>query len=164
MNLNITAKNIEVTNALKGYVEKKMSKLEKITDINEIWVTLSVEKYRQIADVKLNADGEIVKAKETSKDMYTSIDLVYELLERQLRRLKERYEDRRKITASKTETVTKPQIIVENFSLKPMSVEEAVMQLQVTEHQFIVFENVENEKVSILFCKTSGNYGLIETR
>ena len=164
MNLNITAKNIEVTNALKGYTEKKMSKLEKITDINEIWVTLSVEKYRQIADVKLNADGEIVKAKETSKDMYTSIDLVYELLERQLRRLKERYEDRRKITATKTETVTEPQIIVEDFSLKPMTAEEAVMQLQVTEQQFIVFENVENEKVSILFCKTNGNYGLIETR
>jgi putative sigma-54 modulation protein len=164
MNLKITAKNIEVTNALKGYVEKKMSKLEKIKDINEIWVTLSVEKYRQIADVKLNADGEIIKAKETSKDMYSSVDLVYELLERQLRRLKERYEDRRKITATKTETVTEPQIIVEDFSLKPMLAEEAVMQLQDTEQQFIVFENVENEKVSVLFRKTNGNYGLIETR
>jgi len=159
MNLSITAKNIEVTDALRGYVEKKMSRLEKITDINEIWVTLSVEKYRQIVDVKLNADGEIIKAKETSKDMYTS-----EVLERQLRRLKERYEDRRKITASKTEITTEPRIIMENFTLRPMSVEEAVTYLEAAKEQFMVFENVENGKVSILFCKTDGNYGLIETR
>ncbi|MCD6132925.1 MAG: ribosome-associated translation inhibitor RaiA [Deltaproteobacteria bacterium] len=164
MNLSITAKNIEVTDALRGYVEKKMSRLEKITDINEIWVTLSVEKYRQIVDVKLNADGEIIKAKETSKDMYTSVDLVYEVLERQLRRLKERYEDRRKITASKTEITTEPRIIMENFTLRPMSVEEAVTYLEAAKEQFMVFENVENGKVSILFCKTDGNYGLIETR
>ncbi|MCD6223488.1 MAG: ribosome-associated translation inhibitor RaiA [Deltaproteobacteria bacterium] len=164
MNLNITAKNVELTDALRNYVEKKMNKLEKIANINETQVILSVEKYRQIVDVKLNANGEIIKAKETSKDMYTSVDLVYELLERQLRRLKERYEDRRKVTTTITEISAEPQIIKENYNLKPISIDEAVMQLNANEQQFIVFKNTENDKVNVLFRKASGNYGLIETR
>jgi len=169
MNINITAKNTELTDALKNYIEKRIGKLDKLcTKIISTDVVINVERYRHTADVKMNAAGEIIKAKEMSKDMYSSIDLVYDSMEKQLKKFKEKLQAKsrnsKKDVFVESSSDDETLIVHEEFIPKPLTVEEAVMKLDDKNSQFIVFNSSENGKVCVVYKKDSGNIGLIETR
>ncbi len=170
MKITISAKNTELTKSIKDYVEKKIGRLERKIDANlTADVVLKVEKFRHIADVKLNIDGEIIKATESSRDLYSSIDLVYEVLEKQIEKFKDKlYKSKRK-AAQQEESVQpaaerEPIIVEEEFIPKPLTVEEAIMKLNEEDKHFIVFNNSENGKVCVIYRKKNGDYGYIVTR
>ncbi len=171
MKIIISAKNTELTDALRSYVEKKIGKLEnKMNDIMSADVVLSVEKYRHIADAKLNISGEIVKAQETSKNMYTSIDLLYEILEKQVEKIKDKMKSKNKSASnnfyvSDDSASREPKIIEEEFIPKPLTIEEALMNLEEEKDKnFIIFNSSENGKVCVLYLKKNGDFGYIVTR
>ncbi len=170
MKITISAKNTELTNSIKNYVEKKIGKLERKIDANiTADVILKVEKFRHIADVKLHIDGEIIKASESSRDLYSSIDLVYEVLEKQIEKFKDKlYKSKRKAAQQEefttANTEREPVIVEEEFIPKPLTVEEAIMRLNEEDKHFVVFNNSENGKVCVIYRKKNGDYGYIVTR
>ncbi len=170
MQITISAKNTQLTDAIRNYAEKKIGKLNrKIDNIISADIVLSVEKYRHIANVKLNVAGEVLKAEEVSKDMYSSIDLVYEVLEKQIEKLKDKLRSKKRNAQeelySTAQTSTRePVIIEEEFIPKPLSVEEALIKLDEDDKHFIVFNSSENGKVCVLYRKKNGDFGYIITR
>lgn len=175
MRFNIVGRNIEVTEGLKGAVEEKLGKLEKYfrpdTQIN---VTLSVEKDSQKIEVTIPMKGNIIRSEQESTDMYVSIDLVEEIIERQLRKYKT------KLTASYKGAVSisdfaesyieedfeEPEEIrierTKRFAVKPMDPEEACMQMELLGHTFFVFRNAYSEEINVVYKRKNGTYGLIE--
>lgn len=174
MRITITGRNIELTAGIKEAVKEKLSKLEKYfkpdTDVN---VTLSVEKERQKIEVTIPTKGHTIRAEEISNDMYVSIDLVEETLERQLIKyrtkiiskkmnaaanfkaeyLEDKYEDEDeeiKIVRSK------------RYDLKPMYPEDACIQMELLGHDFFVFVNAETDEVNVVYKRKSNTYGIIE--
>ncbi len=170
MKITISAKNTELTDSIKNYVEKKIGRLErKIDNIISSDVVLRVEKYRHIANVKMNVAGEILKAEEASKDMYSSIDIVYEVLEKQIEKLKDKMRSKKRgmqneIYQQETPSSREPTIIEEEFIPKPLTIEEAMIKLDEDDKQFIVFNSSENGKVCVLYRKKNGDFGYIVTR
>ncbi len=122
MKITISAKNTELTKSIKDYVEKKIGRLERKIDSNVTAdVVLSVEKFRHIADVKLNIDGDIIKATESSRDLYSSIDLVYEVLEKQIEKLKDKlYKSKRKAAQQEEliQTTTESRILTKDSDIE----------------------------------------------
>ncbi|MEZ0536210.1 ribosome hibernation-promoting factor, HPF/YfiA family [Caldicellulosiruptoraceae bacterium PP1] len=174
MKFIISGKNIEITNALRERVEKKLSKLEKyIKKDVDVHVTLSVEKIRHIIEVTIPFYGMILRAEEESTDMYSAIDLVIESLERQIRKYKTKISKRTKEAESlryitsidfEEEEQTEDFIIAKTkkFPIKPMSVEEAILEMNLVGHNFFVFLNGDTEKVNVVYKRNDGAYGLIE--
>ena len=175
MKLNYTGKNMEITNALRDVTEKKLGKLDKYfqQDI-EGNVTFSSEKNRKIIEVTINLPGTIIRAEEYSDDMYASIDRAVDILERQIRKyktkLQKRYQNNNTIRfenvvplPKEEDDDDKPKLVKrKRFSLKPMSSEEAILQMELLRHNFFVFLDADNETVSIVYKRKDGNYGLIE--
>ena len=174
MELDIFFKNIEATDAIKNYVEKKVKKFTKIlgNDI-EIKVTLSTEKFRQIAEIIINVKGIVIKGEEESNDMYSAIDLVVDKVERQIKRYREKLKNKKhetkenmllsmKILSAEKETDSPKIIKSEKFFIKPLSVEEAVMQLNLMNLEFLVFRNSETNEINVVYKRKDGNYGWIE--
>ncbi len=165
-------KNIEVTEGLKSAVEDKFSKLERyFTEETEVHVTFSVEKEQQKIEVTIPMKGNIVRAEEESSDMYASIDLVEETIERQLRRYKNKLVDQKQnaMSLSKAfldETVPEEEEIriirTKRFAVKPMDVEEACIQMELLGHSFFVFRNAETDEVNVVYKRKGNTYGLIE--
>lgn len=177
MKFNIRGERIEVTEALKEYVEKKLSKLERYfetpptTDVN---VTLSVVKGLQAVEVTIPLTGVMLRAEEKNSDMYASIDLVIDKLERQIRKHKTKvnrkirqeggirdilkvdapafYEDEDDYELVRTK----------QFMLKPMDIDEAILQMNMVGHSFFVFANSNTEQVNVVYKRNDGKYGLIE--
>ena len=172
MELSIVFKNIEPTDALKSYFEKRIKKLERIFKKEfEVKAILSTEKFRQNAEVIVNIDGNLIKAEETSDDMYSSIDLVIDKLDRQAKKYREKNKERKHVNEKQhsfSETsgnLTSKQILkTENYVVKPLTLEEAAMQLDTLENEFIVFRNAETNEVNVLYKKNDGNYGWIEPK
>ncbi len=171
MQITMSAKNTELTDSIKNYVEKKIGRLErKIDNIISAEVVLSVEKYRHIANVRLNVSGEVLKAEESSKDMYSSIDLVYEVLEKQIEKFKDKIRSKKRgsqeqpFAPSGDATSKEPIIVEEEFIPKPLSIEEAIIKLDEDDKHFIVFNSSENGKVCVLYRKKNGDFGYIITR
>ena len=171
MDLNIVFKNIEPTDALKAYFEKRVKKLERIFKKNfEVKAVLSTEKFRQCVEVILNIEGNIIKGEETSSDMYSAIDLVIDKLDRQARKYREKLKNRKHHNHEESlsiikdnEKLSEKQIIkVENEIGKPLTVEEAAMELEASDQEFIFFRNAENNKLNILYKRNDGNYGWID--
>jgi len=168
----ISGKHMEVTNALKDYVRKKIGKLEKyFKDITEVQVTLSVEKDRHIVEVTILVNGIILRGEEETGDMYASIDMVVDKLEKQIEKYKTKlYKKYRKSfrfndveTVSQKEENDEPKIVkTKRFAIKPMSVEEAVLQMDLLGHDFFVFTNAKTDEVNVVYRRKDGNYGLIE--
>jgi len=176
MKIIFKGKHIEVTDAMRNYIEKRLSKIERHFDhILEVIVTLSVEKSRQIIEVTLQTNRTLIRAEEETGDMYASIDKVADKLERQIKKYKEKYFQKPHPGTEKTGLTNKEIDTGDNesdkiakivktkrFAIKPMSVEEAAMQMDLLGHNFFVFANDNTNKVNVLYKRKDGNFGLIE--
>ena len=174
MNFIISGKNIEVTPGLKDSVISKLGKLERyFTPDTEIIVTLSVEKDRQKIEVTIPVKGDIIRSEQTSTDMYVSIDLVEEVIERQLRKYKNKLIARHQEGGTfKHEFFEEEPAIDSNdeiqivrtkkFGIKPMFPEDACVQMELLGHDFFVFSNAETEEVNVVYKRKNGTFGLIE--
>lgn len=172
MKFIIVGKNIEVTEGLKSAVEDKIGKLEKyFTPDTEVHVTLSVEKERQKIEVTIPVKGNIIRSEQVSSDMYISIDLVEEIIERQLKKYKTKLVDQQQNAAFfKQEYIDKDfmdeeevKIIrTKKFDIKPMYPEDACVQMELLGHNFYVFCNAETEQVNVVYKRKGNTYGLIE--
>jgi putative sigma-54 modulation protein len=168
MRIEVTGRQLEVTSALRSFVEEKISKLKRFIDeIEEVHVILAVEKYRQIAEITVKTRHFVLTGKEETSDMYTSISQTVDKLEKQAKRTKEKVIDRKRkeerVEAVEGETsLNPPQIIKMNQSeLKPMTVEEAALKFSLSRNDFLVFKNSENGKVNVIYRLADGNLGLI---
>ncbi|WP_213974792.1 ribosome hibernation-promoting factor, HPF/YfiA family [Tepidanaerobacter acetatoxydans] len=171
MKLNISGKNFTVTKALKDYAEKKLGKLEKFFDSEvEAQVTLSVEKNRHIVEVTMPINGMLLRGETETYDMYSSIDAVVDKLEKQIEKYKTKTARNIKKKSfdysgngKKASNENEPRIVrIKKFALKPMDLEEAVMQMDLLGHNFFVFSNAETDEVNVVYKRRDGNYGLIE--
>lgn len=173
MNIIIRGKHIELTDALKEYVNKRVGKLSKYSDqFMDIQVTLLVERDRHRVEVTAPLSGIILRGEEETEDMYSSIDLVVEKLERQIDKYRTRIDKRLRSQAFKdhepkqhAEVAEEPrEKVVRNkkFPAKPMSVEEAIMQMNLVGHTFFVFTNAESQEMNVVYLRNNGDYGLLQ--
>ncbi len=172
MNLVISGKNIDITEGLRSAVEEKIGKLERyFNDATEVHVTLSTEKSRQKIEVTIPMKGSIIRAEETSTDMYVSIDLVEEVIERQLRKYKNKLIDKEQNAAQLSKAFMDEDVYDEEeieiirskkFAMKPMDPEEACVQMELLGHNFFVFRNADTEEVNVVYKRKGSTYGLIE--
>jgi putative sigma-54 modulation protein len=175
--LQVKGKNVEVSDSLKTYAQEKLGKLDKhLNDAARLELELAVEKNpsiseNQIAEATIWTKGPVLRARESSADMRASIDLLVEKLERQARR----YRDKRKRGPGRAAANHEPEAIpvvpdedspvivkTKQFAVKPMSPEEAVLQLELIGHDFFVFQNGDTNDVNVVYRRRDGNYGLIE--
>jgi putative sigma-54 modulation protein len=180
MKINIRGENIEVTPALRDYVEKKLSKLERYFEApltSEVHVTLSVGKELQNVEVTVPITGGLLRAEERATDMYASIDLVVDKLERQIRKhktkvnrkirldggLKNYFRDAESASGAGLDEEESFELVrTKRFTLKPMDVDEAILQMNMVGHNFFVFANSDTEQVNVVYRRNDGKYGLIE--
>lgn len=172
MRITISGKNIEVTNALRETIEKKLLKLDKYFNPNiTAHVTLSVQKNRDIIEVTIPFNGVVLRGEEANEDMYSSIDLVVDKIEKQIRKQKTKLQRRSTGDALKYQFIPEmqqeekdePRIVkTKRFAMKPMSVDEAVLQMELVGHNFFVYENADDGIVNVVYKRKDGNYGLIE--
>lgn len=172
MNYIISGKNIEVTEGLKAAVYEKLGKLDKyFTDETEVQVTFSVEKERQKIEVTIPVKGNVIRAEQVSDDMYVSIDLVEEVIERQVNRYKKKLVDHQQNAAffqkdfMDDDDMDEEEIKIirsKKFAVKPMDAEEACIQMELLGHNFFVFRNAETDEVNVVYKRKGNTYGLIE--
>ncbi|MEW6409130.1 MAG: ribosome-associated translation inhibitor RaiA [Nitrospirota bacterium] len=172
MNIIVTGRHMEVTNALRNYIEEKITKVDRyLKAVNEAVVTLSVEKYRHKVEVHLKADGVIIQAEEETEEMYSAIDKVMDKIERRIKKYKGkliRHKNRitipqKKVSGSSDEGETIPRIIkIKRFDMKPMSADESLMQMELLDKSFFVFSNVVTGDINVIYRRNDGNVGLIE--
>ncbi|EGY80868.1 ribosome hibernation-promoting factor, HPF/YfiA family [Peptoniphilus indolicus] len=173
MKLKLIGKNLDLTQSLKEQSEKKLEKLDRYFDEEvEVRAVLSVEKDNRTVEVTVFLPGTILRAEDTSDDMYASIDATIDILERQIRkyktRLKNRYQDPKTIrfenieSLSEEETEESKIVKRKTFTLKPMMEEEAEMQMDLLNHNFFIYLNAETEEIDLLYRRNDGNLGLIE--
>jgi putative sigma-54 modulation protein len=175
--LQVKGKNVEVSDTLKTYAQEKLGKLDKhLNDTARLELELAVEKNpsisdNQIAEATVWTKGPVLRARESSSDMRASIDLLVEKLERQARR----YRDKRRRGPGRNHGVAEADVIpvvpdeespvivkTKQFAVKPMTPEEAVLQLELIGHDFFVFQNADTSDVNVVYRRRDGDYGLIE--
>lgn len=189
-NIIVQGRRTTVSPALRAYVEEKLGKLQRYLDqIQEAQVVLSVGKDRQVgrahlAEVTVWGDGVVLRGAHSSEDMHVSVDAVVEKLEKQIGKYRSRLIEKRRIDASRTRrrrdvqaavalrkveqaTVEMPGLPKEivrtkRFAMKPMTAEDALMQMELLGHDFFVFRNTQTQEVNVLYRRKSGDYGLIE--
>ena len=173
MKFIISGKNIDVTEGLRSAVQDKLGKLERyFTPETEIHVTLSVEKERQKIEVTIPVKGNIIRSEQVSSDMYVSIDLVEEIIERQLKKYKTKLIDKKQSALSFSEAFLQEEMEapdeeikimkVKRFGMKPMDPEEACIQMELLGHAFYVFLNADTDEVNVVYKRKNNTYGLIE--
>jgi len=182
MQIIFTGKHLDFTPALREHAEAKLKKLERYFDqVQEVHLVESILRNQHIVEVTLNANGTVIRAEERSPDMYTSMDLVIDKLERQLIRYKDRFMTRKRdaLEGHKPEEVlaaafaeepeprraaAEEALIVrtKRFAVKPMAPEEAAMEMELIGHDFFVFRNSESDEVNVIYKRRDGNYGLID--
>ena len=174
MKFTITGRHIELTEALKNRVESSLSKLDRyFSKDTQAFATLSVLRENQTIEVTIHSGNLILRAEESSPDMYRSIDNIADVLERQIRKNKTRLEKKlkREIISiepagseyNDVEEETEFKIVrTKRFGYKPMSAEEAILQMNLVGHQFFIFNNADNGEPNVVYKRKDGNYGLIE--
>ncbi|WP_227762364.1 ribosome hibernation-promoting factor, HPF/YfiA family [Zhaonella formicivorans] len=171
MKITVRGKNIQMTNALRQHVEKRLGRLDKYFEADtEAQVTLTVERDRHVVEVTIPLNGYILRGEEETGDMYASIDLVLDKLEKQIEKYKTKLAKKLRSQSLKelagndsANGYEEPKILkTKHFSIKPMPVEEAIMQMNLLGHSFFVFSNAETEQVNVVYRRKDGNYGLIE--
>ncbi len=172
MNITISGKNIEITDGLRAAVTEKLSKLERyFTPDTNVIVTLSVEKERQKIEVTIPVKGKIIRSEQVSNDMYVSIDLVEEVIERQLRKYKTKIIDKKQAASNFQKTYIDNDYMeneeirivrTKKFDIKPMYPEDACVQMELLGHSFFVFMNADTDQVNVVYKRKGNTYGLIE--
>ncbi|GBF76272.1 ribosomal subunit interface protein [Paenibacillus sp. 598K] len=182
MQYNIRGKNIPVTDALRDHVEKKLSRLDRYFEepLNaEATVTLSVTRNRQSVEVTIPLTGLMLRAEDRNDDMYAAVDLVVDKLERQIRKHKTKLNrkfrqegsikslfkdetDNSAVSVAVDEDEALEVVRTKKFTLKPMDVEEAILQMNLIGHTFFMFANVDTQEVNVVYKRGDGKYGLIE--
>lgn len=181
MKFSIRGENIEVTQALREYVEKKVGRIDRYfdpEDLSDVHVTMRYVRGEGTIEVTIPTPGLLLRAEETHEDMYAAIDLVVEKLERQIRKHKTKIirKFRNNGHATVLPKVTEPVAVLDEeeediqivrtkrFSLKPMDAEEAVMQMDLLGHNFFVFQNSVTNEVNVVYRRHDGRFGLIEPK
>ena len=163
MRITITGRNIELTEGLKAAVEEKLSKLEKFfAPDTDVFVTLSVEKERQKVEVTIPIKGHVIRSEQSSNDMYVSIDLVEEVIERQLRKYRTKLASKKMNVADNFNEAFIDSDADEDEEIKPMYPEDACVQMELTGHDFFVFRNAETDEVNVVYKRKGNTFGLIE--
>ena len=170
MKVQVRGRNMEVTGALKDYVEKRLGKLDKYIDnLGDAQVTLTVEKDSHRIEVTIPINGMILRGEEATADMYASTDMVVEKLEKQIEKHKGKLVKRtsKVLTESRSPVVIAeddgPRVVrTKRFAIKPMAIDEAVLQMNLLGHSFFVFSNAETDQVNVVYKRKDGNFGLIE--
>lgn len=172
MSVNVKGRNIDVTPALREYVEKKITKVTKqFKTVGDISAVLKVEKGNHIVEITVPASGILLRAQETTKDMYSSIDLVVEKIERQIHKYKTRLMKRKYSNFADPAPVAMPageaddgefQIIKnKHFTMHPMTPEEAILQMNLLNHDFFVFFDPDLGSTNVVYRRKDGKYGLL---
>ena len=172
MQLSVKGRNLEVTDAIRAYAEEKVQRMTRyLEQVVSGTVYLSVEKHQQIAEVTLRVRDLTIRAEESTDDLYSSIDLVAEKLERQILRYKERIAAHVSRSGSREGWEVAPtppaaedlQVVkTKRFAVKPAEVDEAVLQMDLLGHNFYVFRNARTDEVNVVYRRRDGHYGLIE--
>lgn len=172
MNIKVTGKNIEITDAIRDYVESKADRLEKFENANtELNVVCSIEREEQIVELQLSHNGDFVKIEERNNDLYASIDLALDRLERQMRKDKEKKADRNKdaslkdkflnmisnVTSKDEGEVTKTKC----YEIKPLSLEDAKLKLSSSDDMFLTFIDADSKEVHVLYKRNDSTFGLV---
>ena len=168
----ISGKNIEVSDGLREAVENKIGKLERyFSPDTEVHATMSIERGRQKIEVTIPVKGSIIRAEQDSNDMYVSIDLVEEIIERQIKKYKTKIIDKKQSAQSFSDVFLKEEaeqdepvkiVKTKRFAMKPMDPEEACIQMELLGHNFFMFLNAETEEVNVVYKRKANSYGLIE--
>ena len=172
MQTSVTFKNLDPSETLKSYAKDKLDKLDRFLDNPaEANVVLSVEKFRHIAEINITGDRLNINGKEETNDMYSAIDMVMDKLEKQIKKSKQKIRERRTERRSAAKDVmdtgisdeeAEGEIIVKTIEYKPMDAEEAVLQLDLADDNFIVFTNSRTDRINVVYRRNDGNYGLIQ--
>lgn len=177
MEINVTFRHMESSDTLRNYAIEKVKKLTKYVDnITEANIVLSLEKHRHIAEVTLSANRIIINGREETTEMHSAIDLVIEKLERQIKKYKDKIRNHKPnlnqqellarmnvLSSESLEKNEEPRVIkTSKIPIKPMSIDEAVMQMELLDYNFFIFSNANNQKVSVIYRRKDGDYGLIE--
>ena len=172
MKFIIIGRNIDITEGLKSAVQEKLGKLERYFNAEtEIHVTLSVEKDRQKIEVTIPVKGNIIRSEQVSSDMYVSIDLVEEVIERQLRKYKTKIVNQQQAGGNFQKEFVEDEFLedeevniirTKKFGIKPMYPEDACVQMELLGHNFYVFRNAETDEVNVVYKRKGNTYGLIE--
>ena len=181
MNIIISGKQMELTDGIKGTIEEKLGRLDfYLHPATDVKVTVSAKKARQKVEVTIiPISGPIIRAGDIEENLYAAIDVVYDKLNKQLRKYKKRLQDRHQSIESirfdaiedlnendYSQEEGNLDIVIERtkrFGVKPMSPEEAVLQMDLSEHDFYMFKNSETNDISIVYRRKNGGYGLIES-
>jgi len=177
MEISFTFRHMEASTELRSYVEEKVYRVKKYFDSPvEAHIVLKIEKFRHIADMTISVDGNKIKAVDESGDMYSSIDQAMDKIEEQLRRLMSRKKEYRldnikgsdslmsDIETQEGQAESGPTIIkIERLDIKPMDIDEAAMQINLSKRNFLVFTNSKSKSINIIYKRKDGNLGLIET-
>ncbi len=173
MQTSVTFKNLDPSDTLKSYVTDKLNRFDRLLDNPaEASVVLSVEKFRHIAEINIAGDRLTINGKEETVDMYSAIDNVMDKLEKQIKKSKQKIRERRAGSKAKNFAIENEaaavddeierQVRVKNIEYKPMDVEEAVLQMDLTTDNFLVFTNARSDRVNVLYRRKDGHYGLIQ--
>jgi len=178
MQFQVKGRNLEVSESIRSYAEEKLGKLERQLNDPRIELELALERNpsiaeNQVAEATIWTKGPVLRAREASSDMRASIDQLVEKLERQVTRYRRQGRDRRRKAARAGEPASEvtqavpeeagPMIVkTKQFAVKPMSAEEAVLQLELIGHDFFVFRNAESGEVNVVYRRRDGDFGLIE--
>ena len=174
MQTSVTFKNIDPSDNLKSYVGDKLDRFDKFLDNPaEANVVLAVEKFRHIAEINISGDRLSIIGKEETVDMYSAIDMVLDKLEKQIKKNKAKIRERRSVAKNRNRSIPdddinlpdediERQIKIRNIEYKPMDVEEAVLQMDLIEDNFLVFTNARSDQINVLYRRRDGHYGLIQ--
>lgn len=172
MNIKVTGKNIEITDAIREYVEDKSDRLEKFENDNtDLNVVCSVEREEQIVELQLSHNGDFIKIEERNNDLYASIDLAMDRLERQMRKEKEKKSDKNKEASLKDKLFDMVSNLVGNkegevtktkcYEIKPLSIEDAKLKLSSSDALFLPFIDADTKAVHVLYKRGDSSFGLV---
>jgi putative sigma-54 modulation protein len=174
MQTSVTFKNLDSSDTLKSYVQEKLDRFDRLLDNPaEASVVLSVEKFRHMAEINIIGDRLTINGKEETIDMYSAIDMVLDKLEKQIKKSKEKIRERRSGAKARNRSMLakeinlpeeelERQIKIKNIEFKPMHVEEAALQMDLLDDNFLVFTNARSDQVNVLYRRKDGHYGLIQ--
>jgi putative sigma-54 modulation protein len=174
MQTSVTFKNIDPSENLKSYVSGKLDRFDKYLDNPaEASVVLTVEKFRHIAEINIAGDKLTITGSEQTNDMYAAIDMALDKLEKQIKKSKQKIRDRRSASKNRNRSLLEEtdhlpeedaerQIKIRNIEYKPMDIEEAVLQMDLIEDNFLVFTNARSDRINVLYRRKDGHYGLIQ--